>query len=279
MSKIEKALNRARLESGNVHQLPVRSAGALVRGGTALIPERIGNPETIGRMAGGEGRLLAPEDLERSGIIFRERMRDPVVQVFRELRTRVVQQSAGRNCTVLVTGIREDSGSSFVARNLAAAFAFDVGKTALLVDCNLKDPSVHSLVPGWTGGPGLMDYLDDPDLDMGRIIYPVGIARLRAIPAGSAREIPAEYFTSPKMRHLMDSISNRYAERFVIVDGPQMVELADVRILSELSDYVLVVARYGRVTGSQIEKCISAVDERKLLGVVFNDEPSLPRSG
>ena len=215
-------------------------------------------------------------DLASVGIISREHREDPVVQIFRELRTRIIQQSEGRNCSVLVTGVTPGAGGSFVARNLGAAFAFDAGKTALLIDCNLKDPGVHRLIPAFGDGPGLMDYLDEPDFDVAKIIYPVGIPRYRVIPTGAPRPVPAEYFTSPKMRYLMDTARDRYVERFVVVDGPHMTDLADVRILAELSDYVLIVARYGRVTGSQLDRCVDAVSERKLLGVVFNDEPRIP---
>lgn len=279
MSKIEKALNRARDASGNVLWLPAKvgDPAPAAAAGTALVPDRQAHPETISRMAASETRLRTPDELQRLGLICRERVHDPVVRVFRELRTKIVQQSQGRGCTVLVTGVSEDGGTSFVAQNLGAAFAFDAGKTALLVDCNLKDPSVHRLVIDWAGGLGLMDFLDDPKLDLTDIIYPVGIARYRAIPAGLPRDMPAEYFTSLRMRNLLDSVSNRYMERFVVIDGPQMDDLADVRILSELCDYVVIVARYGCVTGSQIESCVRAVSERKLLGVVFNDEPNIPK--
>jgi len=69
----------------------------------------------------------------------------------------------------------------------------------------------------------------------------------------------------------------RYRERFIILDGPPMSDIADIRILSELSDFVLIVARYGRATNTQIENCINAISDKKLLGIVFNDEPRIPR--
>jgi hypothetical protein len=56
-----------------------------------------------------------------------------------------------------------------------------------------------------------------------------------------------------------------------------MSKLADIRILSELADYVLVVARYARSTNTQIANCVNAIGEKKLLGVVFNEEPRIPR--
>ena len=78
------------------------------------------------------------------------------------------------------------------------------------------------------------------------------------------------------MRRLIDSLRERYRERFIILDGPPMSDIADARILSELSDYVLVVARHGRTTNAQIENGLSAISSSKLLGIVFNDEPRIP---
>ena len=198
-----------------------------------------------------------------------------VLKTFRELRTKIIQQSQEQNAVILVAAVSEGNGGSFVARNLAAAFALDSAKTALLVDCNLRNPSVHQLLPKATL-PGLADYFENPEMDVSRIIHPVGIARFRAISTGGLREIPGEYFVSMKMRRLIESLRERYRERFIVLDGPPMSDIADTRILSELSDYVLVVARHGRTTNAQIESGLNAISSRKLLGIVFNDEPRIP---
>jgi protein-tyrosine kinase len=274
------ALSKARGERGI---LPFPAPGAGKGGtqvtGTALVTDRAGHAvsiDTIGRMCVSESQLLSAGDLSQRGIIHPGRLEDPVVQVFRELRTKIIQQSQGQNGVILVTALSKGSGSSFVAQNLAAAFAFDAGKTALLIDCNLKNPSVDRLIAN-AAVPGLTDYLENPDLDIAEIIRPVGIARYRVIAAGKRREIPAEYFTSLQMTRLIDSVRRRYRERFIILDGPPMSDIADIRILSELCDYVLVVARYGRATNTQIENCLNVISDKKLLGVVFNDEPRIPR--
>lgn len=278
MSKIEKALNRAHAERGNLPTLSsVPGTGGARPTGTALVVDRnspSASPETIAKMAVSESRLLSAADLAQRGVIHQERASDPAVQVFRELRTKIVQRSQGQNSVILVCGVSRGNGSSFVAQNLGAAFAFDPGKTALLIDCNLKSPNMHKM----TGAPvlGLTDYLENPDLDLAKIIRAVGIARFRVITVGTRRDIPTESFTSAKMKDLIDSVRQRFRERYIILDGPPMSDIADVRILSDLCDFVLVVARYGRVTGARIEHCLNTVSEKKLLGVVFNDEPSIP---
>ena len=274
MSKIEKALSRAREGRSNLQVVPV--AGTMATSGTALVSNSAAHPETIPRMAKGEVRLFSAADLAQRGLIHPQHSEDPTVQVFRELRTRIVQQSRGQNAVILVTSVSKGCGGSFIAQNLGAAFAFDVGKTALLIDCNLEHPSVHRLLAN-AAVPGLADYFENPDADIKKIIHPVGIARYRLITAGKRREILEEHFTSEKMKHLMDTLRRRYQERFIIIDGPPMSKIADIRILSDLADYVLVVARYGRSTNTQIANCLTAVSDKKLLGIVFNEEPRIPR--
>jgi len=276
MSKIEKALNRARDGRGNLQVVPVGAAGATPSPGTAIVADSTAHPETIPRMAKGEVRLLSASDLAQRGIIQPQHSEDSAVQVFRDLRTKIIQQSQGKNAVILVTSVSKGCGSSFIAQNLGAAFAFDMGKTALLIDCNLRSPSVYKLLAN-AAVPGLTEYFENPDLDIEEIIRPVGIARYRVITAGKRREILEEHFTSEKMKHLMETLRRRYQERFIIMDGPPMSKIADIRILSDLADYVLVVARYGHSTNTQIENCLNAISDRKLLGVVFNDEPRIPR--
>src|SRR5262245_29422425 len=274
MSKIEKALNKAR-ETG-LMVVPRTGAPAAAAAGTSVITHRSAQPETIARMAMNEVRMLAAADLEERGIIRPQHGEDPTVQVFRELRTKIVQQSQGQNAIILVTSVTRGCGASFVARNLAAAFAFDVGKTALLIDCNLGNPSVHYMLRN-ASGPGMTDYLENPNLDIDKIIHPLGIARYRLITAGKRHEAPEELLTSGKLKQMMDAVRRRSLERFVVLDGPPMSKPADIRILSELADYTLVVAKYGRTTSTQIANCVGAITDKKLLGIIFNEEPRVPR--
>ena len=278
MSKIEEALKKAGEERGNRPVVPVAGTEGRIAPWGALLGQRVDDPESIARMAGNDGELLSAEELWERGIIHPGHTEEPAVQVFRELRTKVIQQSQGQNAVILVTAVSEGNGGSFVARNLGAAFAFDSAKTALLVDCNFRNPSVHRLLPD-ASMPGLADYFENPEIDVSDIIQPAGIARFRAIAVGGLRETPAEYFVSMKMRRLMDSLRQRYRDRFIILDGPPMSDIADARILSGLSDYVLVVARHARATNAQIESGLNAISSEKLLGIVFNDEPRIPWIG
>jgi protein-tyrosine kinase len=281
MSKIEKALNKARTNTGLqvVSSRPRHSEQPSVDnlpadGGTrALIGQRANANESIAQMR--EKSLLDRQMLAQNQIISPESGENGTVRAFREIRTKIIQKSRGENCIILLTSVTGGGGSSFVALNLGAAFAFDAGKTALVIDCNLKNPSLYRLFGRGTF-PGLTDYLENTDMNVSEIIHPVGIERLRIIPSGGRRELPAEYFTSLKMRRLLDSVRQRYRERYIIMDAPPMTESADMQILSELCDYVVMVVPYGRVTESQVDACVKVIGDNKFLGLVFNNEPALP---
>jgi len=281
MSKIEKALNKARSNTGLqvISSRPRDSAQPSAAnlpadgGTTALIERRASSSESIAQMR--EKSLLGRQMLAQNQIICPESGESGTVRAFREIRTKIIQKSQGKNCIILLTSVTGGGGSSFVALNLGAAFAFDAGKTALVMDCNLRNPSLHRLFgPG--AFPGLTDYLENTEMNVSEIIHPVGIERLRIIPSGGQRELPSEYFTSLKMKRLLDGVRQRYRERYIIMDAPPMTESADMQILAELCDYVVLVVPYGRVTESQVDACVKVIGETKLLGIVFNNEPALP---
>lgn len=280
MSKIEQALNKARTTGALrvVSPQPASSEKAsrdlsAASGVTALVEQRASSSEAIARMQ--ERTPLSKQALAHNRVIYPELGENGTVRAFREIRTKIIQKSRGDNAIVMVTSVVSGGGSSFVALNLGVAFAFDAGKTALLLDCNLKNPSLQRLM-GRDDAQGLTDFMENPDIDVGDVIHPVGIERLRVIPSGGRREIPAEYFTSLKMKRLLESIKQRYRERYVLIDAPPMTESADTQILADLCDYVVLVVPYGRVTHAQIDGCIKAIGEKKLIGTVFNDEPSPP---
>ena len=78
------------------------------------------------------------------------------------------------------------------------------------------------------------------------------------------------------MKQMLSSVRQRYAERFIIIDAPPTSETADTQILAELCDYIVLVVPYGKVTNGQVEASIKSIDSKKLIGVVFNNEPAVP---
>lgn len=213
---------------------------------------------------------LSSAELEDQKIVFPGMANGAVLNTFREIRTKLVQKAEKNNFVLMVSSVCHEGGGSFIALNMAAVFALDQTKTALLIDCNLYKPTANRLL-GVEPDFGLTDYLVNPDLDIDDIIYASGINRLRVIPVGGHIEGGAEYFTSERMHQFIQSVKSRYPDRFIIIDAPPVGLSAEGRILAELSDYLVLVVPYGKVTDQQIMSGVNAAGKDKVSGIIFNN--------
>jgi len=270
MSKVEKALQKARAMD-DVASIP-QTASVAAQENPLVIKNKdlAAYTAQIPRMS--QKSQWERSDLGEAKIIYQEMEDVRVVESFRQMRTHILQNAGSNNCVVLVASVVPDGGASFVALNLAAAFAFDESKTALLIDCRLRDPKQDRLVSADIHY-GLTDYLEADDVDVSQIIHEGGLPRFRLIPAGRKSDAGTEHLDSQRMRELVGHLKDRYPDRYIILDAASPAESADAAVLAELADFVLLVVPYGRATESQIWGAAKSIDEQKFLGVVFNDEP------
>ena len=224
--------------------------------------------ESIKRME--EISLLTDDELDQLKLIHPRMSNRTALNKFREIRTRMMQLSQKKNFVVMVTSVCAQGGASFVSANMAASFSLDKTKTALLIDCNLYDPP-QGVFLNASGEYGLTDYLVDPTIRVEDIIYASGISRLRMMPLGRHVESAAEHFSSERMSQLINAIKKRYPDRFVFIDAPPVTTSAETNILSELSDFVVLVVPYGKVTHSQIQASVESVSGARLAGIIFNN--------
>ena len=267
MSKIEDALNRVKKSNG--------TSLSVIRSNTSkdLAVNNVSSAKEIALMQ--NKKYLDNDELSELKIIHPDMLDTQIADTFRDLRTKIIQKSKGKNVSIMLTSCVTGYYSHMTALNLAAAFAFDESKTSLLVDCNLSNPQLDSVLDLSTTN-GLTDYLESDSYPIDSIVQDSGIKRLRVIPAGKSRETAAEYFTSLKMRNLMSDLLARYSDRYMFVDTSPIIDSADTRILVELCDYVLLVVPYGKSTNSRVKEAVEAIDTEKLLGIVFVDKPALP---
>lgn len=238
---------------------------------TILKPAAVSVPKssgTIKQMA--EVLMLSPEELTERKIIYPGMRQREILNSFREIRTRLMQRLGENNFVLLVSSVGTRTSSSFTAINIAAAIALDERKTALYVDCNLSSPFAPRLLPTEPEF-GLTDYLDSQTLGVEEIIYASGIPRLRVVPPGRPHETAVEYFNSPRMHELIESLKARYPDRFIILDVPPVSATAEARILAQLCDAAVLVVPFGEVTRSQVLAGVDAVGKDRFAGLIFNE--------
>ncbi len=187
---------------------------------------------------------------------------------YRSLRTRLAHaEGAGALRTVLITSPQKGEGKSVTAANLALTMAQELQRRVILVEADLRKPSLRHLF-GLPPGPGLSEYLSGA-IELKDAMRFVPEHNLTLLPAGAAPINPAELLGSIAMRRMLDHLRTRFDR--VILDTPPVLPLADVAILAPLVDGSLMVVRAGVTPKPAIENALRAFDSSRLLGVVLNE--------
>lgn len=207
--------------------------------------------------------------LARQGII--EGLPDrSVIDAYKILRTRVMQRMRQNEWkTIGVTSAKKNEGKTITAINLAVSIAKKFDNTVVLVDADLRKPSIHKAL-GFEPELGLSDVLkyDTPVEDV--LVNP-GINSLVILPGREAMEGSSEYLASPKMARLATELRNRYASRYVIVDLPPVLVADDVVASSALLDTVLLVVEDERSSSIDLKKTMQLLDGVDIVGTVLNN--------
>ena len=187
---------------------------------------------------------------------------------FRSLRTRLTRSENGRAIrTIIVTSPNKGDGKSLTAANLALTMAQEFQQRVLLLDADLRRPSLHRLF-GIAETPGLSDVL------MGGAALEDAMVTLRdhrltVLPSGIIPMHPAELLGSATMRRVLDTLRTRFDR--ILIDMPPVAPLADVAIAAPMVDGVLMIVRAGVTPKPAIERALSGLDMSKVLGLVLND--------
>jgi exopolysaccharide/PEP-CTERM locus tyrosine autokinase len=194
----------------------------------------------------------------------------PVSEQYRKLKTVLLKMTRKdfRN-TVLVTSALSGEGKSVTCANLAVMLAREYGQTVLLVDADLRKPSLRNYL-GLAPVFGLADCLHD-GIDPGRAIVKTGLPKLSFLSAGKKVADPAELLSSQRMKDLLTELKHRYADRYIIIDTSPALLYAEAVALSALVDGVLIVVKEGVATLKGVGDMLETLKGASLLGIVYND--------
>ena len=198
-----------------------------------------------------------------------------IVEEYNKLRSSVIALTKGETFqnTLLITSTASEEGKSITALNLAISLAKEQDHTVLLVDADLRRPTLHKLL-GIQPEVGLIDCLKD-ELPLEKALIKTGIGKLVVLPAGKPTEDPIDLLSSNRMKAILKELKDRYPERYVIFDTSPAHPFADARILGSLVDAILMVVREGKADKADLFKTLDDFKDRNLLGIVYNDAHQL----
>ena len=176
---------------------------------------------------------------------------------------------------VLITSTMPQEGKSMISANLACALAYSSGARILLVDGDLRRPTLPQMF-GIQKQPGIYEWLRD-DCDAIPNICRLEGAGFWFLPAGHASTNPIELLQSQRLPTLMDRIAAWFD--WVIIDSPPVLPLADTSVWMRLADGILLVTRQGTTEKQQLTKGIEALQPDKLIGALVNGSLASAYSG
>ncbi len=204
-----------------------------------------------------------------TGLVTLTHPRSPVSEAYRSLRTNIQFYSLDHPIqTLLITSAGPDEGKSTTVANLAVTFA-EAGREVLVVDCDLRRPSLHLLFDR-PNDPGLTVAIRE-ERALGEVIVPTAVPNLRLLPSGPLPPNPSELLASRRMDRVLDGLRN--LAEVIVFDAPPTVAVPDAVILGAKVDGVLLVVSAGRTKRDHALKAKRALEKinAKVLGVVLNN--------
>jgi len=168
---------------------------------------------------------------------------------------------------VLVTSSMKGEGKSVIAANLAITLAKSAKASVLLIDGDLRQPTLASKL-GCNPTADLAQWWQE-DVPVQDVLYHVNELPLWFLPAGQFAMQPLQVLQSPRLSGLVNQLSDVFD--WIIIDSPPMVPLADSSVWASLADGVMIVVREKFTQVEMLNQSVELIETKKLLGIVMND--------
>lgn len=232
----------------------------------------VATPDSSANIGGATGqyRVLRPDSkVLRANRIVAPFLGDDGSEAFRMLRTHVMHRMKLRHARTLgICSARPDEGKSLIAINLAISMASVGGQSVLLVELDLRRPSLLKTL-GLSVEQGIDDILVG-EADVKECLISPGYDGLVILPARRPRLRSSELVSSPAMASLASELRDRYPYDFVLYDLPPMLVGDECLALADHLDAHLFVVEEGKTQTKEVQRSLSLIDDDKILGTVLN---------
>ena len=186
---------------------------------------------------------------------------------FRKLKTHIFRTSPNSLRTILVTSALPQEGKSTISLNLAMAMSQEIHKKVVLIDADLRNPSIYPEKNG--SSQGLNEILTG-QTSIDEVLANWGAEKFWILPAGKPSQSAADLVASRKMKDLLDALRDHDEETYIVIDSPPLLSASESMMLSEWVDGVILVVLANRTPKGMVRKALESVNRKKILGVVFN---------
>lgn len=202
---------------------------------------------------------------------------DPRGVAFQMLRSKVLSAMRLNNWNSLaISAPSPNSGKSLITVNLAMSIAQETNQTVLVVDMDLRRPSIHKYF-GIKPVYGLSDFVKH-GIPIEKILVNPGVERLVILPGRERLVDSAEVLSTQIVTNMVDELKQRYESRIIIFDLPPLLVSDDVMVFLPSVDCSLLVVESGGSTRKEIEDSIELLGSKPFLGTVLNKETDIKQN-
>jgi protein-tyrosine kinase len=176
---------------------------------------------------------------------------------------------------IMVTSALPGEGKSVIASNLAISIAKGEDQRVLLVDCDLRKPSLFELFK-YPPSKGVSEIIQGK-AQIAECLVKTSIENLTILPAAKdAPANPSELLESKNTSSLIKELAEHDKNLFVIIDTPPIQATVDPKILADVVEGIIMVARYRYTREADFKMALEALPKDKMIGIVLNAVDELP---
>ena len=194
---------------------------------------------------------------------------------FRKLKTQIFRVLSNPPHSILITSVAPGEGKTMVAVNLSMAISREIHGKPILIDADIRKPSIH--LEKNPNSNGLSNYLSD-GIPLSEALIDSEIENLRIIPAGPQTSRSSELIGSKKMGELLKSLKESEGSTYIIIDSPPIISTTEPILLSRMVDGVILVVKANQTPRETISRAIKGLERQKTIGIVFNQIDLRPSS-
>jgi len=265
MKKIVKAVEKIKQENGGF------IGNLAVQGGRSLNGDQASGSFEVKNVS------ADPVILRKNRVLMGDEM-ESATMAYNMLRTQVYKTMVKNGWNNLgVTSSNKSEGKSLTALNLSLSLARSVQQTVILIDFDLRRPSIHKKLD-YEPRAGLSDYYMN-GTPLSEIMISPGVDGLVIIPGRESLNNASELLASPKTPLLLNEISRMFPSQYMVFDLPPVLLVDDVMALSDYIDSTLLVVSEGTSKKEELAQTVELLEATNLIGTVLNNSGESRTSG
>lgn len=239
---------------------------------------KLANPANAPEPGFSENRSLHIdfEALRDAGLVAPEYDERLMADQYRDIKRPLIAHAFGKRATqiengnlIVVTSSIAGEGKTFTSINLALSMARERDYSTLLVDADPVKPHISNLF-GVEHEIGLLDVLENDDLDVRDAILATDVNGLRVLPAGKPRPGATELLSSEAMDKIVEQLCRTTSHQLVVMDAPPLLQTSEAKVLARIGGQIILVVRAEHTPREDLNAALSILNEDQAVNLLLN---------